>query len=136
MRVFISSAHADKPLASKIARALEEAGFYVWDAEREILPGDNWARKIAEGLEESDAMVVLLTPASLASKIVHREIEYVLGEKKFSHRLIPVVVGSPEKLSEDSIPWILRRLNVINLPERGQEEEGIRQITEALKKVA
>ena len=132
MKVFISYAHSDEPLARKITDALERAGLDVWDSEREIMPGDNWAKKIAAGLEESDAMVVLLTPTSLASATVLREVEYALGEKSFNRRLIPVFVGSPEELPQDSVPWILRRLRHINLPEHGQEE-GIRRITEALK---
>jgi hypothetical protein len=135
MKVFISYSYADEMLARKVTKALEQAGLDVWDAEREISPGDNWAKKIAEGLDESEAMVVLLTPTAIHSKILRREIDYALGKKSFDNRLIPVLVGSPEKFPEDGIPWILRRLNMINLPEHGQEE-GIRQITQALKEVA
>ena len=136
MKVFISHAHTDTPLAKKVTNALEQSGLEVWSAEREILPGDNWAKKISEALEASDAMVVLLTPAALASKAVRREIEYALGEKTFNRRLIPVLVGAPEKFQADSIPWILRHLNMISLPEQGHEEEGIRQITQALMQAA
>jgi hypothetical protein len=135
MKVFISYSHTNEILARKVTKALEQAGLDVWDDEREILPGDNWAEKIAEGLEESDAMVVLLTPDALHSKVVRREIDYALGNRSFNKRLIPVLVGSPDKYPEDSIPWILRRLKMITLPEQGQEE-GIRQITQALKEVA
>ncbi len=135
MKVFISHSHVNQVLAKKLTKALLQAGLEVWDAEREILPGDNWAKKIGEGLEESEAMIVLLTPDAVRSQAVRREIDYALGKKSFDKRLIPVLVGSPEKFSADSIPWILRRLNMINLPEHGQEE-GIRQITQALKEVA
>jgi hypothetical protein len=136
MQVFISYSHADERLARKLTKSLLQAGLQVWDAEREILPGDNWAKKIAEGLEESEAMVVLLTPDAVRSQAVRREIDYALGKKSFDKRLIPVLVGSPDEFPEHSIPWILRRLNMINLPEHGQDEEGIRQITQALKEVA
>ncbi|HMF55018.1 MAG TPA: toll/interleukin-1 receptor domain-containing protein [Pyrinomonadaceae bacterium] len=135
MKVFISYAHANEILARKVTKALEQAGLDVWDADREIMPGDNWAEKIAEGLGESEAMVVLLTPESIKSKAVRHEIEYALGSKSFNRRLIPVLVGSPEKFSSNSIPWILRRLRLINLPENSQEE-GIQQITQALQEVA
>ncbi len=135
MKVFISYSHKDAPLARRVADALEEAGLDIWDAEREIVPGDNWAKKVAEGLEESDAMVVLLTPEALESKVIRREIEYALGVKSFSGRLIPVFVDSPGGFPEDSVPWILRHLNVIRLPEQGRED-GIRQIAEVLKEVA
>ncbi len=134
MKVFISHSDSNEVLAREIADALRKAGLEVWD-ESEILPGDNWAGKIAEGLDEAEAMVVLLTPDSVQSQTVRREIEFALGKKSLDKRLIPVLVGEPEKFTENSIPWILRRLKTINLLEGGREE-GIGQITRALKEVA
>jgi len=136
MKVFLSHTHKDSFLAKKIASALVASGLDVWNAETEILPGDNWAEKISNALKESDAMVVLLTPESLESRIVQREIEYALGDKSYNKRLIPVLVGSEENVSIESIPWILRRLNMVRLSKPEQTEEGINQITEALKLAA
>jgi len=93
MKIFISHSHKDDVLARKIADSLKTAGFNVWDDTDEIMPGDNWAAKIAEGLRESEAMVVLLTPAALESTWVRREIEYALGEAGYNKRLIPVGIG-------------------------------------------
>ncbi|MFQ5639797.1 MAG: toll/interleukin-1 receptor domain-containing protein [bacterium] len=131
MKVFISYTQSDEKLARKVAASLEQAGLDVWD-DREILPGDNWADKIAQALRESDAMVVLLTPEALRSSWVSRDIEYALGEKGYSKRLIPVLVGPPKKISKENIPWILRHLQLIMLAEPDKEEEGIRQIAQAL----
>ncbi|HLM55606.1 MAG TPA: toll/interleukin-1 receptor domain-containing protein [Pyrinomonadaceae bacterium] len=135
MKVFISHSHKDKPLARKLAGVLEDAGFAVWHDEL-VLPGDNWAKEIAKNLEESDAMVLLLTPDGLKSKNVYDEMTYALGARNFSHRLIPVVIGSPEDYSEQKIPWILRRLNLIKVPGQGNDEEVFRQITQALQDAA
>ncbi|MCU1266777.1 MAG: hypothetical protein JWM21_3095 [Acidobacteria bacterium] len=137
MNVFISYSHKDEALARKVGKALQVAGLDVWNSELEILPGDNWAEKIAKALKESDAMVVLLTPEALSSSAVRREIDYALSRKTFSGRLIPVLVGAEEKVLAEKVPWILRHLNLINLPISGKEEdEGIRKITEALQAVA
>lgn len=136
MKVFISYANKDKFLAKKITAALIENGLDVWNAETEIMPGDNWAGKISAALEESDAMVVLITPESMESMAVRKEIEYALGEKSYNKRLIPVLVGSEQKISTESIPWILRRLQMIRLPKPDETEEGIFQITQALREVA
>jgi hypothetical protein len=137
MKVFISYPRANIALARKIVGELDQAGIDVWFDEREILPGDNWAGKIAKALDESNAMVVLLTPDGIRRPgHVRSELNFALGKKSFSGRLIPVLVGSPENFPHDSIPWILRRLHMINLPEHGREDEGIRQITQALKEVA
>ncbi len=136
MKVFLSYTHNDSFLAKKIASALIKNGLDVWNAETEILPGDNWAEKISTALKQSDAMVVLLTPESLESRVVQREIEYALGDKSYNKRLIPVLVGSEESISSESIPWILQKLQIIRLSKPEQTDEGINKITEALKLAA
>ena len=135
MKVFISHSHETKALAKKLGEALKRAGLEAWNDE-EILPGDNWAQKIAQALEESQAMVVLLSPDSLDSTMVRREIEYALSTKHFNKRLIPVLVGSEDDLPLEKLPWILNHLNVIKLPAYGRQEEGIDRITQALQAVA
>lgn len=109
MKVFISHAHTDAALVAQITEALQRSGLEVWDADREILPGDNWAGEVARALEESQAMVVLLTPDAANSPWVKREIEYALGAKNYANRLIPVVVGDPDGFPGE-LPWIARRL--------------------------
>lgn len=136
MKVFISHAQTDEALVKKVAATLQGAGLEVWDAAREIMPGDNWADKVANALRESDAMVVLLTPGAMRSSWVRHELEYALGEKRYSQRVIPVVAGDPEAILKEDIPWILRHLRMIKLAEHDKEEEGIKQIAEALLEVA
>ena len=136
MKVFISYAGKDEALAAKVVASLEEAGLDAWYAKREITPGENWGEKIAQGLKESDAMVVLLTPDALESNSVSWDINYALGDKAYSRRLIPVMVGDLEEFSNSNIPWILKHLNVIKLPERGSNNESLRQIAQALKDAA
>ena len=125
MRVFLSHSHVDAPLAAKVSEALEERGLEVWNAERELLPGDNWAAEVARALEESEAMVVLLTPDAANSPYVRRDMLYALGAKNYSHRLIPVVVGDRERLPEQQIPWMVRRLPWFELDSQHAEVQPI-----------
>lgn len=135
MKVFMSYAHTDEPLARRVFDILQEAGLEVWDGTREIMPGDNWAAKVSEALQESQAMVVLLTPNAMRSNWVRSEIEYALGEVRFRKRLIPVVVGNPDELKREDVPWILWTLKIIRL-EHANEEEGIKEIARTLQQVA
>ena len=73
MKVFISHASTDAKLAKRVAHVLREAGFQVWD-ETQILPGDNWGTQLSEALQESEAMVVLLTPNSLHAPNLSHEV--------------------------------------------------------------
>lgn len=78
-------------------------------------------------------MVVLLTPESLESKTVKREIEYALGNNSYNNRLIPVLVGSEETLSKESLPWILQKLKTIRLSKPEQVDERVNQIASVLE---
>jgi hypothetical protein len=109
MKVFLSYARPERELAKELASHLNQAGYHVWNTEEEILPGDNFAEKIAQALEDSDAMVVLLSPEAVESTWVRAEIDYALGSLNYAGRLVPVVVRpTPD------IPWILRTMNALH----------------------
>lgn len=135
MKVFISHSSENTALARKLTAELKRAGMDVWSNE-ELLPGDNWAEKTGQALKSSQAMVALLPANPLSSPSVLRDIEYALGSKTFNKRLIPVLVGSEDNSSMQTLPWILKYLQVIKLPAYGKQEEGIGQITQALQAVA
>jgi hypothetical protein len=126
MYVFLSYGRSDEPLARELRARLSAAGLDVWDVNREVLPGDNWARAAASALEQADAMVVLISPASLESQSVRREIEYALGSERFEGRLVPVVVRRGAHL-----PWILRTLRQVEL--RNNPTKASREIVEILR---
>jgi hypothetical protein len=135
MKVFISHSNKDDVLAERIASYLERAGLDVWYDKREIMPGDNWADKIAQGLRESDAMVVLLSDGALSSEFMRRDIDFALSQKPFRRRVVPVFVGDSRNYQED-IPWIFDRLQSINLKENGRNEDQLRQLAQVLKDAA
>jgi len=132
MQVFVSHSHSDSPLAARVSRALRKAGLQVWDPEVHLFLGDNWPAEVGRALEESDAMVVLLTPNSISSPHVKAEMMYALGSKSYRNRLIPVAVGGREQLPTGEIPWIVRKLRWVDLlnPESGVPE--VKPIAEAL----
>ena len=137
MNVFISYSSTDIELARQIADALRNASFQVWN-DTQIFPGDNWAELIANELRESDAMVVLLTPNSVDSPYINAEVGYALGEQGYKGRVIPVLAAPSEQLSELElkIPWILKKFGLIYISNLEHDEEGLRNITQALKKAA
>jgi len=109
MKIFLSHARKDSQLARKLADLLTQAGFSVWLPEEEIAPGDNWAKKIGKALEESECMVILLTPNALESDWLRQNIEYALGSKKYEGRLFSVFVAPSPEIGK-RVPWILQKL--------------------------
>jgi hypothetical protein len=136
MRVFISYTHEDKELAGRIAHGLQREGLDVWYGETELLPGDNFAQKMSEALESSDAMVVVITPDALQSPWVRREIEFALGNIAYRGRVIPVLAGRMEEVGEEQVPWILRKLQMVKLSDAEEEDEGINRIATVLRKAS
>ncbi len=131
MQVFISHAADDADLAKRIADQLRHCGLEVWTDSR-ILPGDNWGLKLAEALQTSDAMVVLLTKDSAHSPNVSREVGYALGSKEYRGRVIPVIAAPPREPPEKEIPWVLRRFQMIRLEGDDRDDERLKKLAETL----
>lgn len=108
MKVFMSYVERDRDLATDLARELESNGYRVFLTDRDILPGDNWAEVLGRALDQSEALVVLVSPESIASPWVRREIDFALGSPRYKHRLIPIELRRTE-----SMPWILEKLPLI-----------------------
>ncbi|MEM8722923.1 MAG: toll/interleukin-1 receptor domain-containing protein [Cyanobacteria bacterium P01_G01_bin.39] len=137
MKVFISYAHTDTKLARLVAGALRKADFQVWD-DTQVLPGENLAKSISQALDESDAIVVLLTPNSVHSPNIAYDVGYALGKQEYKGRLIPVLAAPSEQFEPDEIPWIfnLQQFQMIRIPNLEENEEGLKKIAQALKQVA
>ncbi len=127
MKVFISYSGADEKWADRLRSALAKYEVDVWDPASQIAPGENWGLKYGKALENSDAVVVLLSPDSVKSDWVRHEIQYALSSPQFRDRLVPVVVRPT-----DEIPWILRKMKVIRATQNA--DETARRIADALRK--
>jgi hypothetical protein len=118
MRILISHAAQDAVLARRIGARLAEAGFAVWNPEEEVYPGDNWARKLGQALEESEILLVLYTRGALKSDWLARsrqDVQFALTSGNYAGRVIPVVVGFKVFKAGEDIPWVLLHLNPVYL---------------------
>jgi hypothetical protein len=133
MKVFLNHARKDNDLARELRLKLEPEGFSVWTAEDQVFPGDNWAKKVAKALEDSDLMVVLLTPRSFESEFLRQNVQFALGSKKYAERVFSVFVGPTMDAGKD-VPWILLRLpnrQVESASEFGDVVRDIRNMSHA-----
>jgi len=129
MQIFLSFAESDEAFAKALASQLARRGLSVWSPDQEVLPGDNVWLRIGEALKKSKAMVVLVSPESMRSDHVRREIEYALGDPNYEHRVFPVRVRPT-----NDIPWILRRLKSFDAKESVSKVSE--SIANALEQVA
>ena len=94
--VFISHSSLDKDkLALPLASHLEGFGVKTWLDQWEIRVGDSLQRKIYSAIEESSAIVLVLSKAALLSKWVQKEIEMAgIKQIQSNYKLIPLLVGN------------------------------------------
>lgn len=99
LRVFVSHASEDKDrFVLPFAKRLRQAGVDAWVDRWEMLPGDSLVDKIfEEGLKDAQAVIVVLSQASVAKPWVREEINSAFVSRiQRGTRLIPVVLGDCE----------------------------------------
>jgi hypothetical protein len=129
MQVYISHAKSDETFARNLSSQLAKRGLSVWSAYEEVLPGDNIWLRTGEALKSSRAMIVLISPDSMRSEHVRREIEYALGDTNYQGRVFPVQVR-PTK----NVPWIFEKFRTFDAKQGAARVSE--SIAEALKQVA
>jgi hypothetical protein len=101
--IFLSHNWADKPFAKRLARDLECQGIRYWLDEAEIKIGDSLIGKIREGIDSVDYVAAILSPDSVSSPWVQREIDVAMNQEILGRR----VKVLPIKIRECDMPGFL-----------------------------
>jgi len=102
-RIFISHSESDLPVANEIIRGLEDSGYSTWYFERDIVPGTSYITQIAQAIEQSLAVIVVISSKSLDSDQVSKEIVGAFERRK---PFFPVLVDmTPPQLKERQPEW-------------------------------
>jgi len=104
-KFFISYARADGEFALKLVQRLRADGIELWIDQLEIPTGTPWDRSIEVALKEAPGLLVVLTPASVASENVLDEVSYGLD---YGKRIVPLL------LTDCEVPLRLRRLQRVD----------------------
>ena len=88
--VFLSHNYADKPFVRKLATDLESHGVRYWLDEAEIKVGESLVQKIREGIDNYDYLVAVLSPNSIESPWVQRELD-IATNQEIAGRMVKVL---------------------------------------------
>jgi TIR domain len=90
MQVFISYSRKDAEFVRDLADDLKSNGLDVWLDTEDLATADDdrWRRSIVQGIRESSVLIVVLSPNSVASEQVERELTIAAETKR---RIIPIV---------------------------------------------
>lgn len=86
--VFISHSSKDDDFVDQLAADLRQSGVQTWVDHKDIVAGEDWDDSVQAALDRCDAMVLVLTPESVASRNVKVEWARYL---KVDKPIIPVI---------------------------------------------
>jgi hypothetical protein len=98
IRAFLSHSSTDKECARRLADALQQEAIKVWLDERELRIGDSLWDEIGAGIDDSTFLLILISPRSVASTWVRRELNAGLSNEIAAGRkiVLPIVAERTE----------------------------------------
>jgi hypothetical protein len=115
----------DERTASAIhAELRRDYGLNVW-WDRDVPPGNDWLRQVSRALNRCDGMIVLVSPASMTSELVKREVEHALTSERFQDRLFPLIIR-PTK----HVPGYFSLMTVFDATEN--RKRGLKSVARAI----
>jgi GTPase SAR1 family protein len=130
MKVFLSHSSKDKEFVRKLGADLKKLGHYIWFDEWEIKVGDCIVQKVEQGINDSDYIIIVLTPEAVESGWVEREWKVAFGKEVEKKRVIVL----PVLLKNCKIPILLSTKKYADF--RENYEIGLVALTQALVTVS
>lgn len=109
--VFLSHASQDVAEAKKFRDILVAHGIAVWFSPRHIQGAQQWQDEIGTALARCGWFVLLLSPHSVKSMWVKRELNYALIERRYQDRIVPLLF---RKCEIGSLSWVLPQFQTID----------------------
>ncbi len=110
--VFISYSSDDRMAVDELVRKLKARGIDVWD-DKSIRGGKQWPDKVRKAIQESDTVLVIVSPHFVESPIAQVETGIALGliEESPETRIIPILLSG---IKEASLPPLLRHKKALH----------------------
>jgi hypothetical protein len=91
---FLSHAADDREIAERLTRVLAAHNVPVWYSQRSVVGAQQWHDEIGAALARCDWFLLLLSPNSVRSKWVKRELLYALQDEGYDGRILPLLFRS------------------------------------------
>jgi WD40 repeat protein len=124
--VFVSYSRRDSEFVRRLADSLVELGKDVWLDTEGIADGEVFPEAIKRAIEQSDAFVFVITPASVASSYCEHEVEYA---REMQKRIVPVL---RDPVEDAALPVELRDRNWVPFTDEAQFAPSLERLVRAL----
>ncbi|MET9632911.1 toll/interleukin-1 receptor domain-containing protein [Lentzea sp. NPDC006480] len=99
MQIFVSYSRRDFHAAEALTSVLASRGVQVWFDVEQLRPRTDWETAINAAIDQADAVVVVASPAAMASKWVTGEWQRALSQGKPVHAALVRDTGLPPELT-------------------------------------
>ena len=121
--VFLSHSNLDRQFATAVAEVLRRHGVPIWYSDVNLIGAQHWHDEIGAALKRCDWLVVLLSPSSVESIWVRREVMFSLHDRRYDKKIIPVLY---QPCDYDQLSWTLSLLQTVDFTQGF--EEGCRAL--------
>ena len=121
--VFVSHSHADQPFAERLVDVLRHHRVPFWYSDADIRGAQQWHDEIGRALQRCDWFILVLSPDSVASRWVKRELLYALEQERFDGRIVPLLHRACDS---EQLSWTLTQLQSIDFGD--SFDEGCREL--------
>jgi len=108
---------------SRVADMLRGHSVPVWYSKTNILGAQQWHDEIGIALGRCDWFMIVLSPRSVESMWVKRELLFALQQKRFENRIAPVLY---EACDFERLSWVLPSFQTISFQD--SFDEGCRHL--------
>lgn len=129
MPVFISYSHADATFANKLAAHLVKHNTHVWIDSWELNVGDSILAHVQKAIQQSSALLIILSKTSVASAWVSKELNAALMRELDEKRVLVL----PVLLEDCDVPIFLREKMYADF--RTNFDSGLSKLVDALLKI-
>jgi tetratricopeptide (TPR) repeat protein len=93
--IFISYSRKEEKFVDRLCAELDKFGYHDWLDRHKLVGGTDWENELHQAIRDCAVVVLVLSPNSLASSTVAKELTWGQEEKK---PLVPVLVKKPKKM--------------------------------------
>ncbi len=110
--VFLSHTNQDRGFVDSLAEVMRRHGVPVWYSQANILGARQWHDEIGAALRRCDWFLIVVSPQSVDSKWVKRELLYALDHNRYDNKIVPVMYQSCDY--EEKLSWTLSIFQMVD----------------------
>jgi hypothetical protein len=111
IEVFLSHASADEKFVTDLSEVLQQHHVPFWYSKVNIRGAQQWHDEIGEALNRCDWFLLILSPHSVKSMWVKRELVYALEQNRFADKIVPILY---QDCDAANLSWVLSSFQYVN----------------------